>query len=44
MCQTKDEPIKDWVKLAVKRAKTTGWPAVFWLNNERAHDAELIKR
>ena len=43
MCQTKDEPIKDWVKLAVKRAKTTGWPAVFWLNNE-AHDAELIKR
>ncbi len=44
MCQTKDEPIKDWVKLAVKRAKTTGWPAVFWLNNERAHDAELIKK
>jgi len=44
MCQTKDEPIKDWVKLAVNRAKTTGWPAIFWLNNERAHDAELIKK
>ena len=44
MCQTKDEPIKDWVKLAINRAKNTGWPAIFWLNNERAHDAELIKK
>ena len=44
MCQTKDEPIKDWVKLAVNRAKITGWPAIFWLNKERAHDAELIKK
>ena len=44
MCQTKDEPIKDWVKLAVKRAKATGWPAIFWLNENRAHDAELIHK
>ena len=44
MCQTKDDPIKDWVKLAVKRAKATNWPAVFWLNENRAHDAELIKK
>ena len=44
MCQTKDEPIKDWVKLAVNRAKSTNWPAVFWLNNKRAHDLELIKK
>lgn len=44
MCQTKDEPIKDWVKLAVNRAKATGWPAIFWLNENRAHDAELIKK
>jgi len=44
MCQTKDDPIKDWVKLAVNRAKATNWPAVFWLNKERAHDNELIKR
>ena len=44
MCQTKDNPIKDWVKLAVNRAKATNWPAVFWLNKERAHDNELIKR
>ena len=44
MCQTKDEPIKDWVKLAVNRAKATGWPAIFWLNENRAHDAQLIQK
>ena len=44
MCQTKDEPIKDWVKLAVNRAKATGWPTIFWLNENRAHDAELIHK
>ena len=44
MCQTKDEPIKDWVKLAVKRAQATGSPAIFWLNEKRAHDAEIIKK
>ena len=44
MCQTKDVAIRDWVKLAVNRAKVTGSPAVFWLNEERAHDAELIKK
>ena len=44
MCQTKDAPIRDWVKLAVTRARATGAPAVFWLNAERAHDAELIKK
>ena len=44
MCQTKDEPIKDWVKLAVKRAKATGSPAIFWLNDKRAHDAQIIKK
>ena len=44
MCQVKDAPIRDWVKLAVTRAKATGWPAVFWLNEERAHDRELIKK
>ena len=44
MCQVKDAPIQDWVKLAVGRAKATGSPAVFWLNEERAHDAELIKK
>ncbi|MEM6822008.1 MAG: NADP-dependent isocitrate dehydrogenase [Verrucomicrobiota bacterium] len=43
-CQTKDAPIRDWVKLAVKRARATGAPAVFWLNKERAHDQELIKK
>ena len=42
MCQTKDEPIKDWVKLAVNRAKATNWPAVFWLDQNRSHDAEII--
>jgi isocitrate dehydrogenase len=44
MCQVKDEPIKDWVKLAVSRARDTGNPAVFWLDKNRAHDAELIKK
>jgi len=43
-CQVKDAPIQDWVKLAVNRAKATGSPAVFWLNKDRAHDAELIKK
>ncbi|MBU46638.1 MAG: isocitrate dehydrogenase (NADP(+)) [Flavobacteriales bacterium] len=42
MCQTKDEPIKDWVKLAVNRARATNWPAVFWLDQNRSHDAEII--
>ncbi|MEM7184676.1 MAG: NADP-dependent isocitrate dehydrogenase [Spirochaetota bacterium] len=44
MCQTKDAPIQDWVKLAVSRAKATGTPAVFWLNEERAHDAQIIAK
>ena len=43
-CQTKDAPIRDWVKLAVTRARATGAPAVFWLNSERAHDRELIRK
>lgn len=44
MCQTKDAPIQNWVKLAVDRARSTGWPAVFWLDENRAHDAEIIKK
>ncbi|KJR39695.1 isocitrate dehydrogenase (NADP(+)) [Vibrio navarrensis] len=44
MCQVKDAPIQDWVKLAVTRARATGVPAVFWLDQARAHDAELIKK
>ena len=44
MCQTKDEPIKDWVKLAVNRAKATAWPTIFWLDAERSHDAAVIKK
>jgi isocitrate dehydrogenase len=44
MCQTKDAPVKDWVKLAVGRARATNVPAIFWLDAERAHDAELIKK
>ncbi len=44
MCQTKDAPIQDWVKLAVNRAKAIGVPAVFWLDEQRAHDRELIKK
>ena len=44
MCQTKDAPIRDWVKLAVTRARASGAPAIFWLNAERGHDAEIIKK
>jgi isocitrate dehydrogenase len=44
MCQTKDVPIRDWVKLAVTRARATGDPAVFWLDEDRAHDAILIAK
>jgi len=44
MCQVKDLPVQDWVKLAISRAKATGSPAVFWLNENRPHDAELIKK
>ncbi|MCF6218638.1 MAG: NADP-dependent isocitrate dehydrogenase [Gammaproteobacteria bacterium] len=44
MCQVKDAPIQDWVKLAVKRARASQTPAVFWLDNQRAHDAEIIKK
>jgi isocitrate dehydrogenase len=43
-CQTKDEPIRDWVKLAVTRARATGSPAIFWLDEARAHDANLIAK
>jgi len=43
-CQTKDVAVKDWVKLAVTRSKLSGMPAIFWLNKERAHDAQLIKK
>ncbi len=43
-CQVKDEPIRDWVKLAVSRSRATGAPAVFWLNEQRAHDAQLIAK
>ncbi len=44
MCQTKDLPIQDWVKLAVNRARATGQPAIFWLDKNRAHDARLIAK
>ena len=44
MCQVKDEPIRDWVRLAVDRARATGAPAVFWLDSTRAHDAQLIAK
>jgi len=43
-CQTRDLPVRDWVKLAVRRARATGAPAVFWLDENRAHDAELIQK
>jgi len=43
-CQTKDLPIQDWVKLAVRRARATGAPAVFWLDKNRAHDAQMIEK
>tara|TARA_A100001037_G_scaffold306706_1_gene354334 strand:- start:4072 stop:6300 length:2229 start_codon:yes stop_codon:yes gene_type:complete len=44
MCQTKDAPIEDWVKLAVNRARITGAPAIFWLDDDRPHDSEVIKK
>ena len=44
MCQVKDAPIQDWIKLAVSRARASKLPAIFWLDEERAHDAELIKK
>jgi isocitrate dehydrogenase len=44
MCQTKDAPVQDWVKLAVSRARDTGSPAVFWLDEDRAHDSQLIEK
>jgi isocitrate dehydrogenase len=44
MCQVKDAPIQDWVKLAVSRARLSNTPAIFWLDEQRAHDAELIKK
>jgi isocitrate dehydrogenase len=44
MCQTKDAPIKDWVKLAVRRAQVTKWPTIFWLDKNRSHDFEVIKK
>ena len=44
MCQVKDAPIRDWVKLAVGRARATGAPAVFWLDKNRAHDAQIIRK
>jgi isocitrate dehydrogenase len=44
MCQAKDEPIRDWVKLAVTRARATGAPALFWLDENRGHDAQIIKK
>jgi isocitrate dehydrogenase len=44
MCQTKDAPIRDWVGLAVRRARATGWPAVFWLDETRAHDAQVLAK
>lgn len=44
MCQTKDAPIRDWVKLAVSRARLSNTPAVFWLDKERAHDAQVLKK
>ena len=44
MCQTKDAAIANWVKLAVTRARATGSPAVFWLDDNRAHDVEVIRK
>lgn len=44
MCQAKDEPIRDWVRLAVERARATGSPTIFWLDENRGHDAEIIKK
>ncbi|MDB4986931.1 MAG: isocitrate dehydrogenase [Myxococcaceae bacterium] len=44
MCQVKDAPIRDWVKLAVTRARLSGWPAIFWLDPKRAHDSQIIAK
>jgi isocitrate dehydrogenase len=44
MCQAKDAPIQDWVKLAVNRARLSATPAVFWLDDQRAHDRQLIEK
>ena len=44
LCRVKDAPIRNWVKLAITRAKVSGWPIVFWLDQNRAHDAQLIKK
>ncbi|MFW5796464.1 MAG: NADP-dependent isocitrate dehydrogenase, partial [Alkalispirochaeta sp.] len=44
MCQVKDKPVQEWIKLAVNRSRATGAPAIFWLNENRAHDAELIRK
>ncbi|WP_287126480.1 NADP-dependent isocitrate dehydrogenase [Desulfobacter sp.] len=44
MCQVKDAPVQDWIKLAINRGRLTGFPVVFWLDKNRAHDAELIKK
>ena len=44
LCRVKDKPVQDWVKLAVNRARATGWPMVFWLDAGRAHDAQLISK
>jgi isocitrate dehydrogenase len=44
MCQTKDAPVQDWVKLAVNRARATQWPTIFWLDKNRAHDAQIIEK
>jgi isocitrate dehydrogenase len=44
MCQAKDEPIRDWVKLGVARARATGYPTIFWLDEKRGHDAQIIKK
>ena len=44
MCQTKDAAVQDWIRLAVRRARATGMPAVFWLDDDRAHDQELIRK
>ncbi len=44
MCQAKDAPIQDWVKLAVNRARATGCPTIFWLDSNRAHDSQLIEK
>lgn len=44
MCQAKDAPIRDWIKLAIRRATATGAPAIFWLDKNRAHDREIIKK